>query len=151
MVPKFSLSSVAFLSEWCLKAASNALKVLWYALSSCTLRKSYFMRINIGSKSVLEAEHILSGFRLGFNYASFAWKLFCKRSERLHHLSLIMSCLFYVGSFQLSYMFKDKKSGCSVGISIIFLKSFKSFNSYCEFLLFSVYFVSLFACGVSKI
>ncbi len=85
MVPKFFLSSVRFLSEWCFKAASNALQVSWYVLSSCALRKSYFMRINIGSKSVLEAKRNLSGFRLWFNYASFTWKLFCKHSKRLHH------------------------------------------------------------------
>lgn len=95
--------------------------------------ESYFMRINTGSKSVLEAKHILSGFRLWFSYMFvFSWKLFCKHRKRLYHLSLMMSCFFSVGS----YVFQHNKCGYSVSISILItLKSFKSFNSCCNFLL----------------
>lgn len=133
-----------FLLEWCLKAASDALKVLWNVLSSCTQRKSYFMRINIGSKSVLEAKHILSGFRLWFNYASFAWKSFCKHSKRLHLLSdyvIFLSCgvisiVIYFNNSTATHI-KLNKSVYLVGIIIIFfLQSLKSFNSYFKCLLF---------------
>lgn len=94
--------------------------------------ESYFMRINIGSKSVLEAKHILSGFRLWFSYMLVSWKLFCKHRKRLYHLLLIMSCFLSVGS----YVFEHNKFGYSVSSSILItLKSFKSFNSCWNFLL----------------